>query len=120
LDPPHPPPPGTPAVPDYLITALISGDPHELAKVLVNDLSEPALELFPGLDAVLEAFTGTAALATMVSGSGPTVAALAPDHPAALDIAEAVRAAGVADEVAAVSGPAPGARLLESVHEEEI
>lgn len=116
----NPDPPEHPAVPDDVMTALISGDPYALAKVLVNDLSEPALELFSGLDAVLEAFTGTAALATMVSGSGPTVAALAPDHPAALDIAESVRAAGVADEVAVVSGPAPGARLLESVHEEEV
>lgn len=115
----NPDPPAEPAVPEEVMAALISGDPEALAGVLVNDLQEPALRLYPGLGAVLEAFTDTAALASVVSGSGPTVAGLAQDHHSALDIAEAVRSAGVADEVAVVSGPVPGARLLESLHEEE-
>lgn len=115
----NPDPPAEPLVDDEVMTALISGRPEALAGVLVNDLQGPALQLFPGLQDVLDAFAKTSALASVVSGSGPTVAALAQDHSAALDIAEAVRDADVADEVAVVSGPAPGARLLESLHENE-
>lgn len=115
----HPDHRGRPSLEDDVMAALISGSPHRLASILVNDLSEPAQLLYPHLEQVADVFAETPALATIVSGSGPTVAALAPDHPTAVEIAATVRASGVADELEVVSGPAPGARLLESVRDEE-
>jgi 4-diphosphocytidyl-2-C-methyl-D-erythritol kinase len=47
-----------------------------------------------------------------VSGSGPTVAALATDEHAALRLAATMAGAGVFRTVRAVHGPVPGARLV--------
>ncbi len=115
----HPGPVAAPRIDDTVMAALISGDPHRLADVLVNDLASAAATLAPPLERVQQVLAETAALATIVAGSGPTVAALAPDHPTAVEIAETLRAAEVADQVEVVTGPAPGARLLESVREDE-
>ena len=48
----------------------------------------------------------------MVSGSGPTVAALADDEDAAIELAARLAGAGVFRTVRAVHGPVPGARLV--------
>ncbi len=106
------------SIPPTMMKALRSGDPRRLVPHLVNDLAAAAVRLLPALRGVLEAFERTAALATIVSGSGPTVAALALSHPAALRIAEQVRAAGVADEVVVAHGPVAGARLIEQARAE--
>ena len=108
-----------PGIDDAVMAALISGDAHRLAEVLVNDLGTAASNLAPGVERIEQVFADTPALAAIVSGSGPTVAALAPDHPTAVEIADTVRAMEVADAVEVVTGPAPGARLLESVREDE-
>lgn len=108
----HRPPPD---VDPALMQALLAGDPEALAPHLVCDLADPALTLRPELRGVLAAFGRTPALAAVLSGSGPTVAGLAPDAATAEAVADAVRAAGVADEVLVVTGPAHGARVLESV-----
>lgn len=115
----HPDHSDQPSIDDTVMAALISGDPRRLAEVLVNDLEAAAGNLAPGVQRIRQVLADSPALATLVSGSGPTVAALAPDHPTALEIAETVRAMEVADEVEVVTGPAPGARLLESVREDE-
>lgn len=112
-------PPPAPAIPSELMQALVSGDPHRLQNLLVNDLNAPAIRLQPRIADVFDALESTSALARVVSGSGPTVVALAADHAAALGIANSLRRAGVADEVLVVTGPTSGARLIESVRAAE-
>lgn len=115
----HPEPVPAPEIDPDLMHALLTGDSRALAGHLVNDLQLAALELRPELGAVLEAFGSTAALAAIVSGSGPTVAGLASGPAEAAQIAELVTEAGVASEVLVVTGPAQGARLVEPVRSEE-
>lgn len=113
--------PGEVAAPELdpdLMHALVAGDVGALAHHLVNDLQEPALALRPELADVLAAFEDSAALAAVVSGSGPTVAALADGPAAAAEIAAQIEDAGVASEVLVVTGPALGARLVEPVRGE--
>ena len=62
-----------------LLDALFRGDAHALAGELVNDLAAPALTLAPEIQSVLDVGTQLGALATMVSGSGPTCVYLAED-----------------------------------------
>nr|NLI50223.1 4-(cytidine 5'-diphospho)-2-C-methyl-D-erythritol kinase [Propionibacterium sp.] len=108
---PHPPlPPVQP--PAELLEALASGDPVRLSRVLVNDLQEAALDLRPGLARTIAAGRDAGALASVVSGSGPTVAFLAASESAAIDLSTALSGAGVCRTVKRVTGPVPGARLL--------
>lgn len=102
---------------EEVMEALVSGDPHRLAEVLVNDLGDAARQLRPAVGTALSDAVDVGALAAVVSGSGPTVAALAADHASALEIAGALRAKQCADEVLVVTSPAPGARLVEPVRE---
>ncbi|MFH5824430.1 4-(cytidine 5'-diphospho)-2-C-methyl-D-erythritol kinase [Georgenia sp. AZ-5] len=105
-----------PPIGPELLSALLSADPLVLARHLTNDLEEAALELRPELGDVLAAADRAGALGAVVSGSGPTVAALAMDAPHALSVADVMRAADVAAEILTVTGPVPGARVLEHVH----
>jgi 4-diphosphocytidyl-2-C-methyl-D-erythritol kinase len=61
----------------------------------------------------MEAMEGAEALGVIVSGSGPTVAALAASKQHALAIAASVQADGGADAVVTASGPAHGTVILE-------
>jgi 4-diphosphocytidyl-2-C-methyl-D-erythritol kinase len=97
---------------DPVLAALRSGPPSALAEVLANDLQAAALALRPELGRALRAATAAGALAALVSGSGPTVAALARDEQAAVRLAAALAGAGVFRTVRAVHGPVPGARLV--------
>ncbi|MHB1063958.1 MAG: 4-(cytidine 5'-diphospho)-2-C-methyl-D-erythritol kinase [Georgenia sp.] len=99
-----------------LVPALLTADPLVLARHLRNDLQGAALELRPELGDVLAAADRAGALAAIVSGAGPTVAALALDAAHAISVADVVRAADVAAEVLTVTGPVPGARVLEQVN----
>ncbi len=95
-----------------VIAALRSGPAAALAAALANDLQAPALALRPELRRALQAVTGAGALGALVSGSGPTVAALAPDHAAAVRLAASLAGEGLFRTVRVVSGPVPGARLV--------
>lgn len=95
-----------------VIAALRSGPPDALAAALANDLQAPALALRPDLRRALRAATGAGALGALVSGSGPTVAALAEDEPAAVRLAAVLAGEGVFRTVRVVTGPVPGARLV--------
>ena len=97
---------------DPVMAALRSGPPSALAGALANDLQAPALALRPELGRALRAATDAGALAALVSGSGPTVAALAHDEQGAIRLAAELAGAGVFRTVRAVHGPVPGARLL--------
>jgi 4-diphosphocytidyl-2-C-methyl-D-erythritol kinase len=98
--------------PEPVIAALSSGPPSALAAVLANDLEAPALSLRPDLRRGLRAATDAGATAAFLSGSGPTVAALAEDEDAAVRLAATLSAEGLFRTVRVVSGPVPGARLV--------
>jgi 4-diphosphocytidyl-2-C-methyl-D-erythritol kinase len=105
-------PDGTDLAPaEPVIAALRSGPPAALAAALSNDLQAPALGMRPGLRRGLRAALDAGAAAALVSGSGPTVAALAEDEATAVALTAALAGAGVFRAVRAVHGPVPGARL---------
>jgi 4-diphosphocytidyl-2-C-methyl-D-erythritol kinase len=95
-----------------VIAALRSGPPSALAATLDNDLQAPALRLRPELRRALQAAAEAGARAALVSGSGPTVAALSEDEESAVKLAAALAGAGVFRTVRAVHGPVHGARLV--------
>lgn len=98
-----------PGVSHDLLAALRSGDATAVGALLSNDLEAAALSLRPQLRRVLQAGKEAGALASMLSGSGPTCAFLARGREHALDLAAALTGAGVCRHVTAVAGPAPGA-----------
>jgi 4-diphosphocytidyl-2-C-methyl-D-erythritol kinase len=98
--------------PEPLLAALASGDPHELAPLLGNDLQPAALSLDAGLRRTLRAGVDAGALAGIVSGSGPTCAFLCPTASAAIDVGVQLAGAGVCRTVRAASGPVHGARVV--------
>lgn len=95
-----------------LMQALRAGDATALGQALHNDLQAAALSLRPELERTIAVATEAGALGAFVSGSGPTVAALARSRQHALAIAASWTAEGAADSVWCTSGPAHGARLL--------
>ncbi|KUN06619.1 4-diphosphocytidyl-2C-methyl-D-erythritol kinase [Streptomyces yokosukanensis] len=99
------------ASPD-LLEALAKGDVEALAGAVSNDLQPAALSLFPELADTLEAGRGAGALATLVSGSGPTTAFLAPGAESAEKVAAALRASGTCRSVRTAAGPVAGATVL--------
>ncbi|WP_062077964.1 4-(cytidine 5'-diphospho)-2-C-methyl-D-erythritol kinase [Demequina globuliformis] len=101
-----------PQISQELMAALMSGDPHRVGAALSNDLQAAALDLAPHLSRVMDAAREAEALGVMVSGSGPTVAALGRSRQHALAIAAHISAADVADSVLTASGPAPGATIV--------
>jgi len=106
-----------PQVPDLdsevaLLQALRAGDPVAVGRLLHNDLQEAAVELCPDLVETLAVAEDAGALGVVVSGSGPTVAALGRSRQHALALAAAMTAAGVVDSVLTASGPVHGARVL--------
>ncbi len=95
-----------------LMQALRAGDARALGAVLHNDLQDAALSLDPGLVEPLAVAQDAGALGVVISGSGPTVAALARSRQHALVLAAAFTAAGVADRVLTAAGPVAGARVV--------
>ena len=94
-----------------LLRAFSHGDAETLAKSMRNDLQPAALELYPELAETLQLGLEEGALATMVSGSGPTIMMLCADAEEAGALAlrlndEYQRAAWP------VTGPAPGATVI--------
>ena len=104
---------GAPALADPTpeeITALCAG-PEELSHCLVNDLQAPALRLRPELAETIAAATDAGALAVTLSGSGPTVAALARDAEHARALAATLSDAPTVARAIPTHGPARGARI---------
>ena len=95
-----------------VLQALRAGDPAMLAESLHNDLQAPALHLAPGLGQVLELGEANGALAGILSGSGPTVAFLAPDADTALELQVALSASRL--NAVRAHGPVHGARVIHS------
>ncbi|WP_217129775.1 4-(cytidine 5'-diphospho)-2-C-methyl-D-erythritol kinase [Streptomyces sp. AC558_RSS880] len=97
-----------------LLDALAKGDVDALAVAVSgsNGLQPAALSLFPELADTLAAGRAAGALASLVSGSGPTTAFLARDAEAAEGIAGALRASGTCRTVRTAAGPVPGATVV--------
>jgi 4-diphosphocytidyl-2-C-methyl-D-erythritol kinase len=97
-----------------LMAALRSGDPAAVGPLLTNDLQPAALSLQPVLRRALAAGRELGALGAIVSGSGPTCAFLAADPVRARELAVAITGAGVCRAVVQVTGPAPGASIIDA------
>jgi 4-diphosphocytidyl-2-C-methyl-D-erythritol kinase len=98
-----------------LMHALRAGDAVALGRALHNDLETPALDLRPELAEVLDVATDAGALGVVVSGSGPTVAALGRSRQHALALGAAWTAADVVDAVWCATGPTPGTQIVTSL-----
>ena len=92
------------------VAALCAG-PESLRHCLVNDLQAPALRLRPELAETIAAARDAGALAVTLSGSGPTVAALARDAEHARTLAAALSDAPTVARAIPTHGPACGARI---------
>ncbi|MGP3983715.1 4-(cytidine 5'-diphospho)-2-C-methyl-D-erythritol kinase [Streptomyces sp. KR80] len=100
-----------------LLDALAEGDLVALASALMvggagNDLQAAAVSLRPSLAETLAAGTKAGALASIVSGSGPTCAFLVQDAQAAPELADAMTASGTCRAARVASSPARGATRL--------
>jgi 4-diphosphocytidyl-2-C-methyl-D-erythritol kinase len=102
---------GTPseAEPDAVLQALRTGDAEALGAALHNDLEVAAFHLRPELRGAREAMLEAGALGALVSGSGPTLVALAASAQDALVLAERVRERF--DRVEVAVSPAGGPEL---------
>ncbi len=99
--------------PDAVLHALRTRDPEALGAALHNDLAPAAVELRPVLEQRLRAMREAGALGAVVSGSGPTVVALAEDEVHARRIAREVR--DLFDRVETATSPAGGPEVLQAV-----
>lgn len=101
-----------PAASPALLDALRTGDATALAGALVNDLQPAALSLRPALADTLGAGMTAGALASLVSGSGPTTAFLTKDEESAHSVAEALHSSGTCRAARVAASPAAGATVL--------
>lgn len=95
-----------PIAPTELIEALENGDVSEVVRHIHNDLQWAALELKPGLQETIDMALAAGALTAIVSGSGPTVFAIAESAEHASKIAAAFGKRAIV-----TSGPSAGARI---------
>jgi 4-diphosphocytidyl-2-C-methyl-D-erythritol kinase len=96
----------SPPIPEELIDALRIGDVAAIARLAHNDLQRAALDLNPELQETLDRAKAAGALTALVSGSGPTIFAIAESRETANKIAKQFGSAALV-----TSGPAAGARL---------
>ena len=99
-------------VPEALTAALRAGDARALAACLHNDLQAAALDLRPELAEVIAVAEEAGALRAIVSGSGPTIAALVEDPGSAQRVSRALKASGLVAEVLRADAPVAGARVV--------
>ena len=102
-----------PRVNEELMHALSSGDPVSLGKSLVNDLQAAACSLRPALKLALSAGMDSGAIGALVSGSGPTVAFLAKDEEAAIDLAVALSSTGAVSQLGRAHSPVGGPKVID-------
>lgn len=100
--------------PDAVLAALVAGDVEALGAALHNELQPAARRLRPEIADRQQALMDAGALATVVSGSGPTVLGLARDAGHAHQLAEAV--AERFHRVHVASSPAGGPEPVSGRH----
>ncbi|SPT53112.1 4-diphosphocytidyl-2-C-methyl-D-erythritol kinase [Actinomyces bovis] len=98
-------------VPESLTAALRTGDVEALAAGLHNDLQPAALSLRPELESIIATAEAAGALRAIVSGSGPTIAALVPDSGAAT-VARALETLPMVAGTVRADAPVAGARVV--------
>ena len=81
-------PPAADMPPEQLLAALEAGDVAEVSRHIRNDLQATAIDLRPELGQLIDLAERAGALAAMVSGSGPTVAALSSSRAVAERVAQ--------------------------------
>ncbi|WP_307853620.1 4-(cytidine 5'-diphospho)-2-C-methyl-D-erythritol kinase [Nocardioides palaemonis] len=108
----HPDAPETPASAEPLLAALATAEPVRLARVLHNDLQEPAIDLRPELGTLIERGEAEGALRGMVSGSGPTCVFLCDSHEGSMAVFAGLSA--TYDVVLPALGPVAGAHVVVS------
>ncbi|MFL6059868.1 MAG: 4-(cytidine 5'-diphospho)-2-C-methyl-D-erythritol kinase [Marmoricola sp.] len=94
-----------------VLAALAEEDLPGLAAAVHNDLQSVALELRPDLRVIEDRLREAGALATLLSGSGPTFLGLAADQDAAHEIREALLAAGH-PRVVVATAPVAGTHVV--------
>ena len=99
-------------VPEALTAALRAGDARALAAALYNDLQVAAVDLRPELAEVIAVAEGAGALRAVVSGSGPTIAALVEDPGSAQRVSRALTTSGLVADVLRADAPVAGARVV--------
>jgi len=100
-----------PVLPSNLLSTLTRSNAFELAELMHNDLEEAAISLRPDLRIKMTTALQHGALRAMVSGSGPTVLALAASEAAAIQISRAMNELGY--NTIATQGPALATRLVD-------
>ena len=98
-----------PEIPADLLAALRGADVRGLARAVGNDLQPASLRLRPQLAEPLQAGLDASALASLVSGSGPTCLFLCSDVEHAVRVAAALAAYGRAQ---VCHGPVAGASVV--------
>lgn len=96
---------------DEAALAAFSAEASVLAGALANDLYAAAAQLRPELADVLDAARTAGAQAAILSGSGPTCAALLANENDAETVANALHTHPHIATILTVSGPAEGARI---------
>ncbi|GHJ58796.1 4-diphosphocytidyl-2-C-methyl-D-erythritol kinase [Nocardioides sp. OK12] len=104
----------TPQIPPALHDALLTGDVEQLARLLRNDLQEPALRLRPDLAATFDDALAAGAHAALLSGSGPSVLLLCGDR-AQAEAVDADLAGRGHGRTSVVPAPVAGAHVVEYV-----
>lgn len=94
-------PPAADMPPEQLLAALEAGDVAEVSRHIRNDLQATAIDLRPELGQLIDLAKKAGALAAMVSGSGPTVAALSSSRAVAERVAQCWRTSPFCDQVVA-------------------
>lgn len=92
-------PPAADMPPEQLLAALEAGDVAEVSRHIRNDLQATAIDLRPELGQLIDLAKKAGALAAMVSGSGPTVAALSSSRAVAERVAQCWRTSPFCDQV---------------------
>ena len=92
-------PPAADMPPEQLLAALEAGDVAEVSRHIRNDLQATAIDLRSELGQLIDLAKKAGALAAMVSGSGPTVAALSSSRAAAERVAQCWRTSPFCDQV---------------------
>lgn len=92
-------PPAADMPPEQLLAALEAGDVAEVSRHIRNDLQATAIDLRPELGQLIDLAKKAGALAAMVSGSGPTVAALSASRAVAERVAQCWRTTPFCDQV---------------------
>ena len=92
-------PPAADMPPEQLLAALEAGDVAEVSRHIRNDLQATAIDLRPELGQLIDLAKKAGALAAMVSGSGPTVAALSSSRAVTERIAQCWRMTPFCDQV---------------------